>query len=134
MTAQARPLQRPDGRQVGDLGLAIYFVLNGRPLAMARDCFDSAAAICVARPRDRGHAPAETPRRRRHDRGAFSGFAALPPAPHREVLGLEPGAQVQEVERRFAARPRRFTRTWAPRPPPWQSSMRPGSAPSEIEV
>jgi hypothetical protein len=26
------------------MGLAIYFVLNGRPLAVACDCFDSAAA------------------------------------------------------------------------------------------
>jgi hypothetical protein len=71
-----------DGRQVGDLGLAIYFVLNGRPLAMACDCFDIAAANM----RLPGLAIEAMRRLERHGGGAmmeraFSGFAALPPAP-----------------------------------------------------
>ena len=119
---------------VGDPGLAIHFVLNCRSLAMVSDCFDGAAAnmrlpgLAIDAMRQlerRGGAMMER---------AFSGFAALLPARMERSLVASPALKCRTSSGRFAARPRSSTPTWAARPPPWQSSTRPGHAPSEIEV
>lgn len=69
--------QRPDD---GDVGIAIYFELRGKPMSMARDCYDNIAqnlrSLGLAVEHMRGlerHGGAHMMER------AFSGFSALPP-------------------------------------------------------
>lgn len=82
-------------KAVGDPGVAVYFTLKGKPLAMARDRFKSVAgnmrsltlAIEAMRQLER-HGGSTMMER------AFSGFAAIAPPdwkkPWREVFGVTP--------------------------------------------
>lgn len=82
-------------RSVGDQGIAVYFMLKKRPLAMACDRYDNAAANM----RSLGLAIEAMRQLERHGGGtmmerAFSGFAAIAPPswkkPWREVFGVKP--------------------------------------------
>lgn len=87
------------GRRTSDEGVAIYFTLNGRPMAMACDRFDNAAANM----RSLGLAIEAMRQLERHGGGvmverAFTGFVALPSNSPWNVLGLKPGASRDEIE------------------------------------
>jgi hypothetical protein len=91
-------------RSVGDEGIAIYFGLKSRPMAMACDRFDNAAANM----RSLGLAIDAMRQLERHGGGtmmerAFSGFAALP-APGKkwwDVLQVRPDATRDVIEANF---------------------------------
>lgn len=98
-------LPRSGQRQPDDGGVAVYFDLNGRQVAMARDAFvsvaDNVRSLALAIEHMRGL--------ERHGGGhmverAFTGFAALPaPAmaleqPWYDVLGLPPHASADEIK------------------------------------
>jgi hypothetical protein len=94
---------------VPDDGVAVYFTLKGKPLTMACDRFDNAAANM----RSLGLAIEAMRQLERHGGGAmmeraFAGFAALPPPrrSHWDVLGLDPGADTEAIERAFRVRAR----------------------------
>ncbi len=86
-------------RRVTDEGVAVYFQLAGRPMAMACDRFDNAAANM----RSLGLAIEAMRQLERHGGGtmverAFTGFVALPaPKSAWEILGLMPGASAEEI-------------------------------------
>lgn len=92
-------------RRIEDPGVAVYFELRGRPMIMARDLYsnihDNIRSIGLAIEHMRGlerHGGAAMMER------AFEGFAALPPpAPkdHWDVLGLQRGATVEQINERF---------------------------------
>jgi hypothetical protein len=79
-----------EGTRIADQGIAVYFMLNGKHLAMACDRFSNAAAnmrsLALGIEHLRGL--------ERHGGGvmmerAFSGFAALPaPKQHWDILGI----------------------------------------------
>ena len=85
-------------RQLPDPGVAVYFTLKGRPLAMARDRFRTVAgnmrsltlAIEAMRQLER-HGGSDMMEK------AFSGFAAIAPPdwkkPWREIFGVKPDWQ-----------------------------------------
>lgn len=84
-------------------GVALYFTMNGRQMAMASDRFDNRAANT----RSLGLAIEAMRQLERHGGGAmveraFSGFAALPP-PRTcwQILGLEPGASQDAIRKAF---------------------------------
>jgi hypothetical protein len=93
-----------EGTRIADHGVAVYFMLKGKHLAMACDRFTNAAAnmrsLALGIEHLRGL--------ERHGGGvmmerAFSGFAALPPpkSQHWEVLDIPPGSQAHDIERAF---------------------------------
>jgi hypothetical protein len=88
-------------RRVADEGVAVYFVRDGRPMAMACDRFTNAAAnmrslaLAIEALRQLERHGGGTMRER-----AFAGFVALPPPKsHWDVLGLQPGATAGEIQR-----------------------------------
>lgn len=91
-------------RSVGDEGVAIYFQLNGRPMAMACDRFDNAAANM----RSLGLAIEAMRQLERHGGGimmerAFTGFVAIA-APGKtwwDVLQVRPDATREVIEANF---------------------------------
>lgn len=90
-------------RRLPDEGVAVYFQLKERPMVMASDRFDSAAANM----RSLALAIEAMRQLERHGGGtmmerAFSGFVALPApmSPH-EVLGVRPGATPEEIDTAF---------------------------------
>jgi hypothetical protein len=92
-------------RRVSDEGVAIYFKLNGRPMAMACDRFDNAAANM----RSLGLAIEAMRQLERHGGGtmierAFTGFVALPSNSAWDVLGLRPGASRDEITKAYRAK------------------------------
>lgn len=102
-------LPRGDRRRPDDQGVALYFTLGGRPMAMARDAYQRAEENM----RSLGLALEAMAQLERHGGGvmvekAFSGFVALP-APKRwwEVLQVEPDADADAIAaafRRLAAK------------------------------
>ena len=85
-----------DQRRIEDPGVAVYFTLRKRPMAMARDAFVSVAGNL----RSLTLAIEAMRQLERHGGGtmmerAFTGFAAIAPPdwkkPWREVFGVEPG-------------------------------------------
>lgn len=88
-----------------DPGVAIYFTLRGRQMAMACDRFDNPAANV----RSLGLAIEAMRQLERHGGGhmmerAFSGFSALPPPRSCwEVLGIAPRSPRADIERAFRA-------------------------------
>ena len=95
---------------VKDRGIAVYFLLNGRPVAMACDRYERAAANL----RSLGLAVEAMRQLERHGGGAmmeraFSGFVALPPPPSCwDVLGLEAGASSAGIDRAFRERAKKL--------------------------
>ncbi len=93
-------------RRVQDEGVAIYFTLKGRSMVMACDRFDNAAANM----RSLGLAIEALRQLERHGGGtmierAFTGFVALPaPKSPYEILGVKPGASIEEIESTFRAK------------------------------
>jgi hypothetical protein len=91
--------------RIGDPGVAVWFKLVGRGMVMAVDRFDNVAANM----RSVGLAIEAMRQLERHGGGvmmerAFTGFAALPPPPSPwEILGVEKGAGVAEIEAAFRA-------------------------------
>lgn len=91
------------GRRMADEGVAIYFTLNKRSMAMACDRFDNAAANM----RSLGLAIEAMRQLERHGGGtmverAFSGFVALPtPEQPHQILGVRPDASPDEVDAAF---------------------------------
>lgn len=91
-------------RAVGDEGVAVYFQLKGRPMAMACDRFDNAAANM----RSLGLAIEAMRQLERHGGGtmmerAFTGFVALE-APGKswwDVLQVRPDASAEAIEANF---------------------------------
>jgi hypothetical protein len=89
-----------------DVGVALYFTMNGRQMAMASDRFDTRAANT----RSIGLAIEAMRQLERHGGGAmveraFAGFAALPPPPTCwQVLGLAPGASEAAIRAAFKDR------------------------------
>jgi hypothetical protein len=89
-----------------DQGVAVYFALNGRPMVMACDRYQRAAANL----RSLGLALEAMPQLARHGGGvmmerAFAGFAALPRPPSCwDVLGVEEGASRIEIDQAFRNR------------------------------
>lgn len=90
-------------RRVADEGVAVYFRLSGRSMAMACDRFDNAAANM----RSLGLAIEAMRQLERHGGGtmverAFTGFVALPAprSPH-EILGVRPGATAEEIDEAY---------------------------------
>jgi hypothetical protein len=90
-------------RRVQDEGVAVYFTFKRRPMVMACDRFDSAAANM----RSLGLAIEAMRQLERHGGGtmierAFTGFLTLPApkSPH-EILGVRPGAAPEESENAF---------------------------------
>ena len=87
-------------KRVADEGVAVYFTLGDRPMVMASDRYDNAAANM----RSLALAIEAMRQLERHGGGtmmerAFSGFVALPaPASPWDVLGLNPGASEAEIE------------------------------------
>lgn len=95
-------------RRVSDEGVAIYFRLKGRQMAMACDRFDNAAANM----RSLGLAIEAMRQLERHGGGtmierAFTGFVALPSqeSPH-DVLGVRPGASHKQIDDAFKEKAR----------------------------
>jgi DnaJ domain len=90
-------------RRLQDEGVAVYFTFKARPMVMACDRFDNAAANM----RSLGLAIEAMRQLERHGGGtmierAFTGFLALPaPKSPYETLGLHPGASDEEVEKAF---------------------------------
>ncbi|CCE07813.1 Heat shock protein DnaJ-like [Bradyrhizobium sp. STM 3843] len=93
-------------RRYEDPGVAIYFTLKGKPLAMARDRYwtpwenmrSLVLAIEAIRSIER-HGGATMMER------AFSGFTALPaPKSCWEILGVAPGASAQLIKAQFTAK------------------------------
>jgi hypothetical protein len=100
------------------VGVAVYFTIDGKPLVIPQDMFESVAANC----RSVGIVVEAMATIKRHGGGAmvskaFDGFAALPPPSSsrpaqkrsrswREVLGLDDGVWVdrETVEAAFRAR------------------------------
>jgi hypothetical protein len=84
-------------------GVALYFTINGRQMAMACDRFDNRAPNT----RSLGLAIEAMRQLERHGGGAmveraFAGFAALPPPPTCwQVLGLAPGASEAAIRAAF---------------------------------
>jgi hypothetical protein len=91
---------------VKDQGVAVYFTLNGRPMVIACDRYQRAAANL----RSLGLALEAMRQLARHGGGvmmerAFAGFAALPRPPSCwDVLGVEEGASRADIERAFRHR------------------------------
>jgi DnaJ domain len=89
-----------------DQGVAVYFMLNGRPMVMACDRYQKAAANL----RSLGLALEAMRQLARHGGGvmmerAFAGFEALPRPPSCwDVLGVEEGASRADIERAFRDR------------------------------
>jgi hypothetical protein len=89
--------------RVDDPGVAVYFLHNGKPMAMARDGFNNATANM----RSLGLAIEGMRQLERHGGGvmmerAFAGFVALPPPRSCwDVLGVKPRASRDEIERAF---------------------------------
>jgi hypothetical protein len=89
-----------------DQGVAVYFTLNGRALAMACDRYERAAENL----RSLGLALEAMRQLERHGGGvmmerAFAGFAALPRPPSCwDVLGVEEGASRADIDRAFRHR------------------------------
>lgn len=92
-------------RRITDPGVAVYFMLRGKQMVMARDAYtsvhDNLRSVGLAVEHLRGL--------ERHGGGsmterAFAGFAALP-APDRfdplAVLGLKPGATREQINDKF---------------------------------
>jgi hypothetical protein len=102
------PTVKPLG--VKDEGVAIYFVLSGKPMAMACDRYQRAAANV----RSLGLAVEAMRQLGRHGGGAmveraFAGFVALPPPPSCwEILGVEAGASRDQIERAFRDRAKKM--------------------------
>jgi len=99
---------RADARRPPDEGIAIYFKRGGRQYAMACDRYtrgeENMRSLTLA---------LEAMRQlERHGGGimmerAFAGFVALPPPKsHWAVLGVEPGASADEIERAYRAKVR----------------------------
>jgi hypothetical protein len=90
----------------GDHGVALYFTLNGRQMAMACDRFDNRPANM----RSLGLAIEAMRQLERHGGGsmmerAFTGFAALPPPRSCwDLLGIDPGASPETVKAAFRAK------------------------------
>ena len=90
-------------RRVQDQGVAVYFTYKGRPMVMACDRFDNAAANM----RSLGLAIEAMRQLERHGGGtmierAFTGFVALPaPKSPYEILGVKPNAGLEEIESAF---------------------------------
>jgi hypothetical protein len=86
-------------RRVDDDGIAVYFTLNDKPMVMACDRYQTAAANM----RSLALAIEALRQLERHGGGtmmerAFTGFAALPaPKSPYEVLGIRPGASIEEI-------------------------------------
>jgi hypothetical protein len=95
------------GKRPDDQGIAVYFLLNGEQLAMARDAFSRAEenmrsltlAVEAMRQLDR-HGGSTMMRR------AFQGFAALaPPKTCWQILGFKnPEKNVANIQQRFRER------------------------------
>ena len=87
-------------KQVADEGVAVYFTLGDRPMVMACDRYDNAAANM----RSLALAIEAMRQLERHGGGtmmerAFTGFVALPaPSSPWDELGLQPGASEEEIE------------------------------------
>ncbi len=92
-------------RRIDDPGVAVYFVLNKRPMVMAQDRFDTV----IGNMRSLGVAVEAMRAVQRHGGGhmlerAFSGFTALPPpSTWRRTLGFPDGSRPdrQEIADRF---------------------------------
>jgi hypothetical protein len=91
------------GKRPDDQGIAVYFLLNGEQLAMARDAFSRAEenmrsltlAIEAMRQLDRHGGPSMT-------RRAFTGFAALPPPKTCwQILDIQPTRRVDIIQAAF---------------------------------
>jgi hypothetical protein len=97
-----------EGRRVEDEGIAIYFTLKGKALAMACDRYVSAAANM----RSLALAIDAMRQLERHGGGAmieraFSGFAALPaPGSPWEVLGIAPTKNTAAINDAYRAKAR----------------------------
>jgi hypothetical protein len=87
----------------GETGIAVYFTLRGKQMAMARDSFDNVAQNL----RSLGLAIEALRQLARHGGGtmldrAFAGFAALPDrSDWRNVLDVDPTASLAEAEATF---------------------------------
>jgi hypothetical protein len=92
--------------RMDDPGVAIYFTLRGKPMAMACDRYDGPAANT----RSLGLAIEAMRQLERHGGGtmmerAFTGFAALPPPRSCwEILGVAPGASEDVIEQAFRSK------------------------------
>lgn len=92
-------------RRIADEGVAVYFTMRGRPMVMACDRFDTAAANM----RSLGLAIEALRQLDRHGGGtmlerACTGFVALPSNSPWDVLGLKPGASRGEIEAAYRER------------------------------
>lgn len=92
-----------DNDSAQDPGVALYFTMNGREMAMACDRYETRATNM----RSLGLAIEAMRQLERHGGGAmveraFAGFAALPRPPTCwEVLGIAPGASEQAIRTAF---------------------------------
>lgn len=94
-------------KRIADEGVAVYFQLKGRPMVMASDRYDNAAANM----RSLALAIEAMRQLERHGGGtmlerAFNGFVALPPPSAGErhpcdVLGVHPDATQEEIDKAF---------------------------------
>lgn len=90
-------------RKIEDVGVAVYFMRNGKQMVMAQDRFGS----IIGNMRSLALAIEGLRQMERHGGGtmmerAFEGFAALPaPKQWWEVLGVQPGAHRDVIEDAF---------------------------------
>ena len=107
--ADGHPYADAARRRIEDPGVAVYFELNGRPMTMARDLYetvhDNLRSIGLAVEHLRGL--------ERHGGGAmmeraFEGFAALPaPKDAWAILGAPRNASAAEIRQAYLRRARR---------------------------
>jgi hypothetical protein len=93
-------------RRYDDPGVAVYFTLKGKPLAMARDRYWTpwenmrSLVLAIEAIRSIERHGGQTMMER-----AFSGFTALPaPKSCWEILGLSPSASVQAIKAQFTVK------------------------------